>query len=384
LQEKGVAMTILTAMPNYPQMEIYEGYKGKKTAREELDGLIVYRSSIYVSKNRSITSRLRNYFSFVFSAYHCGKHIPGNFDYLFCESPPLFLGITARLLARKKKAGVIFNVSDLWPESAEKLGLVTNRFLLRMATRLEESLYRNAVLITGQTKGIVKNIQTRFPDKKVYWLPNGADMTGNFRPEVSGAAWRAKMGINETDFLFLYAGIIGHAQGLDVILKAAVLLKERKDIRFLIAGSGPEKEHLLHLKADWKLEQVVFLDALPKKDMPELIAASDVALIPLRKLDLFKGAIPSKLFENLAMKKPLLLGVAGEAKELFIDEAQAGLAFVPEAEEDLALKAIQMADNRTAVREMGEKGYVYVCKKFNRDILTDHFLAFLKESIHTK
>ncbi|HXC05958.1 MAG TPA: glycosyltransferase family 4 protein, partial [Bacteroidia bacterium] len=355
LREQGVDVTVLTAMPNYPQMEIAEGYRGKKFVYEEIKGIPVYRSGIFVSKNRSITSRLRNYFSFVYTSYFAGLKIKGQVDYIFCESPPLFLGISARLLCRKKKAGLIFNVSDLWPESAEKLGLVSNRFVLWMARMLEESLYRKAVLITGQTQGIVHTIQSRFPDKKVYWLPNGADVQGDFNSDCSGASWRIRQGFADTDMLFLYAGIIGHAQGLEVILKAAARLKHRNDIRFILVGSGPEKEGLLKLKEEGHLDQVSILEAVSKKEMPEVIAASDVALIPLRKLDLFKGAIPSKLFENLLMKKPLLLGVEGEAKALFIDGAGAGMAFEPENEEDLARKVMEMFENRVRNKEMGEK-----------------------------
>jgi glycosyltransferase involved in cell wall biosynthesis len=303
---------------------------------------------------------------------------------VFCESPPLFLGITARLLARRMKAGMIFNVSDLWPESAERLGLVTNQLMLGMARKLEEHLYRHSVLITGQTKGIVADIRRRFPDKKVYWLPNGADIQGGFKPELSGATWRTENGFTADDFIFMYAGIIGHAQGLEVILKAAARIKDRKNIKFVIVGSGPEKEKLQHLKVTLDLDQVYFVDAVTKKDMPSVIAGTDVALIPLRKLDLFKGAIPSKLFENLIMKKPLLLGVEGEARDLFIHEAKAGLAFVPEDDQDLAAKALEMAHNRTMVNTMGENGYHYVYTHFNRDLLTDQFLLYLNETVNKK
>ncbi|MFI5151139.1 MAG: glycosyltransferase family 4 protein [Bacteroidia bacterium] len=384
LKENGIAITVLTAMPNYPQMEIQEAYKGKTRCREEIGGIPVYRSGIFVSKNRSIVSRLRNYFSFVRTAYFAGKNLEGTFDYIFCESPPLFLGITARMLCRNKKARLIFNVSDLWPESAEKLGLVSNPVFLWMARKLEESLYRKAILITGQTQGIVKNIQSRFPEKKVFWLPNGADLHSGFNPLISGESWRKINGFGTSDRLFIYAGIIGHAQGLEVILKAASRLKERRDIKFVLVGSGPEKEFLLKMKNDQHLDQVIFMDAVGKENMPQVVAGADVALVPLRRLDLFKGAIPSKLFENLVMKKPLLLGVEGEARELFIDDAGAGLAFIPEDDRDLAAKAVEMADNPGRNREMGEKGYVYVCKNFDRDSLTDKFLNYLQESIHNK
>lgn len=218
LKNKGVGITVLTAMPNYPAMEIHEDYIGKEYVYEEMDGLKVHRSAIYVSKSKSIVKRLQNYFSFVWSSYKVGrKKVEGNFDYIFCESPPLFLGISAYLLCKNKGAKLIFNVSDLWPESAEKLGLVTNKFFLHLATILEEFLYKKSVLITGQTQGIVANIQARFPSKEVYWLPNGVDLS-YYNPEEVTSNWREENGFSSTDKLFLYAGIIGYAQGLDLSL----------------------------------------------------------------------------------------------------------------------------------------------------------------------
>ena len=163
-------------MPNYPQMEIYAGYAGKKYVYEEIEGLKVHRSSIYVSKSKSIINRLRNYFSFVISSARTGKSKLGNFDFLLCESPPLFLGYSAMRLAKQKKAKLIFNVSDLWPESAEKLGVVNNKLLLNLAYNLEAKLYKRSVLVTGQTQGICESINIRFPSVKTYWLPNGVDL----------------------------------------------------------------------------------------------------------------------------------------------------------------------------------------------------------------
>jgi glycosyltransferase involved in cell wall biosynthesis len=380
LQQKGADITVLTAMPNYPSMVIHEAYRGKKYVFEMMSGLKVHRAGIYVTQSRSIVPRLLNYFSFVWTSFFAARKIKGDFDYILCESPPLFLGITAWLLKRRKNAKLIFNVSDLWPESAEKLGLVTNKLFLGLAQKLEEFLYRKSELITGQTQGIVQNIKTRFPDKIVYWLPNGVDMKIYNTEDKTGASeWRKKQGFSSEDFVLLYAGIIGHAQGLEVILKAAEQLREKQDIRFVLVGSGPEKEMLIRMKKSLKLDHVVFVDAVSKSEMPAIVASSDVSIIPLKRLDLFKGAIPSKIFENLAMKKPVLLGVEGEAKELFIDEGQAGLAFIPEDAADLAKKVMEMYSNRETLKRLGENGYAYVKRKFTRDLIAEEFWQFLQK-----
>jgi glycosyltransferase involved in cell wall biosynthesis len=379
LKRMGAQVSVLTAMPNYPQMEIQEKYRGLKTYEEEMEGLKVYRSSIYVSKKRSITARLRNYFSFVWSSWKAGKKIPGNFDVLICESPPLFLGLTAMKLARKKKAKLVFNVSDLWPESAEKLGIVTNKLFLNLATRLEERIYSRSDLISGQTQGIVKNISVRFPGKKMFWLPNGVD-TGFYKEgQEPDREWLKSCGLQPSDFILLYAGILGHAQGLEVILKAAARLKHCRDIKFVLLGSGPEKEKLLAMKKEQGLDQVIFSDTVSKDKMPGRVAAATAVVIPLRKLDLFKGAIPSKIFESLALQKPLLLGVEGEAKELFIDEGKCGLAFEPENDADLAEKIVSLYSNREQLREFGKNGMDYVKAKFTRDLIAEQFWKVLRE-----
>jgi glycosyltransferase involved in cell wall biosynthesis len=147
----------------------------KREGEEEIEGIKVYRSGIYVSNSKGIIARLLNYFSFVYTSWRRGRKL-GNYDFLMVESPPLFLGYSAMRLSRKLKAKLIFNVSDLWPESAEKLGIVTNKYLLGLAYRLESKCYEKSFLITGQTMGIVEDIKRRFPHKKVYWLPNGVDV----------------------------------------------------------------------------------------------------------------------------------------------------------------------------------------------------------------
>jgi glycosyltransferase involved in cell wall biosynthesis len=373
LQRKGAEVSILTGMPNYPQMRIQEGYRGKLYVRETMDSLTVHRCWLYAGTSKSILPRLLNYFSFVKTSFLTGCFKLGRFDYIICESPPLFLGITAWLLKKIKRAKLIFNVSDLWPESAEKLGLISNHFFLRNATRLEEFTYRSSFIITGQTMGIVRNISHRFPGKTVYWLKNGIDLAAYREMPADYATWREDHGFGKADFLFLYAGILGHAQGLDVILKAAHLLKEKKNIQFILAGTGPERDKLLKMKEEMALGNVTFLEPMPRQKLLQLITSIDAAIIPLRRIDLFKGAIPSKIFENLALKKPLLLGVEGEAKELFIDEGAAGIDFVPGDEHDLALKAEFLSCHPELAKEYGENGYRYVSSKFNWDPIAEDF-----------
>jgi glycosyltransferase involved in cell wall biosynthesis len=382
LKDKGVDVEILTAMPNYPKMEIFEAYKGKKYVEEEMDGMKIYRSRIFVSKSKGIIKRLMNYFSFVYTSYIRGRKL-GEFDYVLCESPPLFLGYSATRLAKKLKAKLIFNVSDLWPESAEKLDLVSNKFFLKMAYKLEAKLYHKSYLITGQTQGIVESIQTRFPNKTVFWLPNGVDVSKYDPKLVKPFGFREKYNIDKNDIVFFYGGIIGHAQGLEIIVNVANRFKGQ-NIKFVLLGSGPEKDKLLDLNKQLGLSNVIFAEPVGRNEIGGIIKEIDVSLVPLRKLDLFKGAIPSKIFEILAMEKPILLGVDGEAKELFIDEGNSGWFFEPENLDDLELKINQIINDENLIHEKGKNGRVYVTQKFNRDTIVQNFYDFLIEMENKK
>ncbi len=386
LQNKGADITVLTAMPNYPQRKIHTHYKKKLYCYEELQGLKIHRSWIFVKDSKSIFFRIINYFSFVFSSFFVGLFKLKKYDYIFCESPPLFLGISAYLLKKIKKTKLIFNVSDLWPESAEKLGLISNKFLLKISVLLEEFLYKKSEIITCQTQGIVKNILNRFPDKTIYWLKNGVD-TNFYNPENIKTIWREENGFSNNDFILLYAGIIGYAQGLDVILKSAQALKNydsHRQIKFVLLGDGPEKQRLIEIKNKLNLDNVYFFNSVSKNNMPAVIKAIDVAVIPLKRLDIFKGAIPSKIFENLAMKKPILLGVEGEAKELFIDQGKCGLSFVPEDHKDLYKKIIEIYNSPELLNFLGNNALEYVKKYFSRDKIADEFWELIREQQKTE
>ena len=365
----------MTCMPNYPRNKIYDEYRYRYSATEEIDSVPVRRTWIFVSRSRGIIARLANYFSFVVTSFFKLWRLPRT-DYLICESPPLFLGLTAVCMSRLKKSKLVFNVSDLWPESAEKLKIISNRFLLNLAYRLEAWIYKNAFLVSGQTRGIVQNIKTRFPSKNVVWFPNGVDLDF-FEGEHENILWRKILGISDDDFVVLYAGIIGHAQGLDVILEAAALLQDRC-IKFLIVGDGPEKQRLEDLATKMGLRQVNFQGNLPKVKIPSLIKICDAYIVPLKKLDLFKGAIPSKLFEPLALGKPILLGVDGEARELFIDEGKAGLYFEPENGAALANQIKLLFADPNLATVLGKSGQKYVYENFNRERIHEKFLQNLE------
>jgi glycosyltransferase involved in cell wall biosynthesis len=368
-------------MPNYPKMKIFQNYKNRFYIREEDGPITIYRSWIYVMKSNNVVARLLNYFSFVFSSILIGIVKLKKQDIIICESPPLFLGLTALTLKEIKRAKLIFNVSDLWPESVEKLGIVNNKILLKAAYLLEGLIYKKSILVSGQTQGIVKSIKDRFPHVKTYWLRNGIDFE-QFNINSDGSAFRADMNLSGSDFVLVYAGVFGYAQGLKTIIRASEILRTQNNTKFFLIGDGPEKDKLIILANEKGLQNLVFLPNKPRKEIPGIIAACDAYIVPLKKNDLFKGAIPSKLFEPLAMGKPILLGVDGEARDQFIEKGKCGLYFEPENSTELAHCINVLYNDKALAKELGENGKHYVKQNFDRQVIAKEFYNELIKLAH--
>jgi len=369
LKKKGHEVSILTAFPNYPRGEIFKGYEGKKSMVEELEGIKIIRTWISPAKEKSFVKRLIEYFSFTISSVVQGKKLIGKPDVIITESPPLFLGWSGYKLCKKTGAKFVFNISDLWPESAVKVGALNNKLFIKLSTWLEEFCYRKSHMILGQTQGIIDNIiQRGFKKEKVHLITNGVD-TSLFSKEFYDENFRDEIGVGKKFFVG-YAGTHGLAQGLDSVIEAAKLLKENNEIRIVLIGDGADKKKLMKMVEEYKLNNVIFVPIQPKNNMPKIVASMDVTLIPLKKKDIFKGALPSKMFEALVSEIPVILGVEGEAERL-INNAQAGIPVEPENSEEMAAAILKLFNEREMVRSMGENGKKYVEEHYNRIKIAD-------------
>jgi glycosyltransferase involved in cell wall biosynthesis len=378
LVHRGHEVTVLTGMPSYPANEIFVGYKGKVFMKEELDGIKVIRTWLYATKNPGFIPRLMNYFSFTFSSLLFGTFSLKRQDIIITESPPLFLGMTGYLLSLFKGAKFVFNVSDLWPESAVKLGVLHNQSLIKLSTWLEEFSYKKSALISGQTKGIVENINNR-GYHHTYLLTNGVN-TSFFSKDRAINDLRVELDL-EGKFLVCYAGIIGLAQGLDVILETAKKVEDKKDIHFLLIGEGPEKPRLMEKAKVMGLENISFVGLQPKAKMPGIIASMNATIIPLKKLDLFKGALPSKMFEALSSELPIVLSVEGEAQKL-IEASGGGICVEPENAEQIAEAVLKIHDDKDFAKELGRRGREYVQQYYSREVIVESFEKKLEELLH--
>jgi glycosyltransferase involved in cell wall biosynthesis len=376
----GHEVRVLTAMPNYPRGAIYAGYGGA-AHRETLDGVSVLRTWIVPTQRTDYAHRLANYFSFVASSGTVAAALePGRADYLLVESPPLFLGMSGAWLSRVQRARLIVNVSDLWPESAVRLGVVREGSLVhRASASLERWCYRRAWMVTGQSREIVADIAGRMPACRTYHLSNGVEV-GEFGPEHAAPEAREALTSNgEGSCLALYAGLHGIAQGLPQLLAAASMLQDdavSMDMAFI--GDGPVKQDLQREAAARGLERVHFLDSKPPSALPPLLASADILLVPLGMS--IPGAVPSKLYEAMASGRPVVLVASGEAAAI-VREHNAGLVVEPGDVAGLAAALRRLRDDPVLRRALGENGRRAAVEFFDRAGIAARFIAVLQAAL---
>jgi glycosyltransferase involved in cell wall biosynthesis len=381
LVQRGYEVTVLTTRPNYPTGIVPPEYRGRTLQEESIDGVRVVRVWSYTCPNRGFLRRILAQLSFGCLAPVLGWKAVGQPDVIMVESPPLFDAIAGRMLSRYKRCPFIFVVSDLWPASAVQLGMLHNRALIWLAEWLELSTYQRAGLIWTVTAGICTNIiKMGLPPEKVFLLTNGVDIS-KFRPFPQAQA-RAKLHWDD-HFTALYAGTHGLAHGLTTLLDAAELLRDQTAIRFVLVGDGAEKKDLVAQAQQRHLTNVHFLEPMPHDQIPQLLAAADVCLIPLRKLPLFEGALPSKMYEAMACARPIVLSVAGEARRLAEQAAGAAIAVEPENGDELASAILHLYEHPDQAEVLGQQGRAFVEKYFDRNHLvaklTVHINALLQK-----
>lgn len=370
LARRGHDVTVLTAMPSYPKGKVFDGYGGWHST-ESLGDVDVHRVATVPAQSAAIGRRLLNYGSFVAASALAGPACFGKrLDVLLTESPPLFLGLSGYWLSRACRARWIFNVSDLWPESAVRLGVAKNSLMLRAAYALEAFCYRKAWLVTGQSETIVANIARRFPRVRTYHFSNGVD-TARFRPELAVDDLRARLR-NGHSCSALYAGLHGLAQGLDYVVAAAGLVEA--DLQVTMIGDGPLKARLVAQAAAARAP-VRFEDPQPADTMPQWVAAADICLVTLG-LNI-PGAVPSKLYEAMGAGRAVVLMASGEAADV-VKEHKCGLVVEPGDVEGLAAALRSLAGDRALRDQMGKAGRAAALANFDRDAAVAAFAELLE------
>jgi hypothetical protein len=375
----GHDVTVVTCAPNCPDGVVFEGYRNRLRRQVEMvDGVRVVRVWTYLAKNAGTVRRITNYLSYMFSAILACLRLPRP-DVVIATSPQFFCGWAGVWVSRLKRCRFVLEIRDIWPESIRAVGALKNGLLLRSLEFLERRLYRAADHIVTVGNGYRERVLEKFDrPERISVITNGVDLQ-QFEQTDPDDEFRRRWGL-DGKFVCSYIGTIGMAHGLEVVLKAARSFQEsgRTDVKFLFVGDGAQREWLqVEAKESGLDDLVVFTGRLSKNEMPKVLANSDACLIHLRGCELFGSVIPSKIFEIMAMQRPIIMGVRGEACDIVM-ESGAGLEMEPDSPESLVACIENLIDTPGLAQQLDSKAREYVAQKFSRDVLASRFLTMLE------
>ena len=368
----GIDVTVITCAPNFPEGKVFKGYKNKFIQTELIDGIKVVRVWSYISANKGFLKRIIDYTSYTIMAFIVGLWY--KCDVIIATSPQFFTTISGYALSVFKRKPWIFELRDLWPESIRAVGAMENKKILDFFEKLELFLYKKANLIVPVTDSFKQNLIDRgISESKINVIKNGVDLSV-YRPQAKDSHLLEKLELKDK-FIVSYIGTHGMAHGLSFILDAIKDLN--KDIQFLFIGGGANKSKLLNQAKSLKLKNCTFLDFVPKSEISKYISITDVALVNLKKSETFKSVIPSKIFENAAMRKPILLGVEGESARI-INSYEAGECFKPEDKNDFLTKLNKIYIKKVSGSNSYYEGLTRLANDFNRQVLAKRMLDLIK------
>lgn len=373
----GHRVTVVTCAPNHPRGQIYPGYRNRLFQREMVDGVEVVRLWTLLFANEGFLLRTLNYLSFLVAATAAAPFLPKP-DVIVSTSPQFFCGLAGRVLRLVKRRPWVLEIRDLWPESIVTVGAMRKGLAVRFLEALEANAYRRADGIVVVADSFVEHVAERRRRREaIHVIKNGVDLD-LFQPG-DGAEIRERFGLGDR-IVAAYVGTHGMAHGLDTVLDAAALLRDDQRIGFLLVGDGAERARLVKRAREMRLDNIRIVGQLPKADMPAVWSATDVSLILLRKKDTFTKVLPSKMFEAMAMTRPIVLGVEGEAKAL-LEEAGAGIATEPENAEALAAAVQRLAADPALRARLGARGAEHVRRHYDRAALAHRYIDVLESAI---
>ena len=381
--QEGHEVTVLTGFPNHPTGVVPPEYRSRLrrlVSREKFGNVHVVRTWLWPLPNRKAYERILNYASFFLSSALTGL-FTSRPDVVIGSSPQLLVALSAWWLSRCKRVPCVFEVRDLWPESLAAVGMgAENSFLHRSLGRIAGFLYRRCERIVVVTPAFQDHLikHWRVPQEKISVVQNGVE-TDLFRPR-DGASLKAQLGL-ENRFVICYIGTMGMAHGLETLVEAAERLRQSApQALFLLVGEGAEKERIIALVQSRGLTNLRFVDQQPRQKIPDYIGASDVCLVLLRKAELFKTVIPTKMLEFMSCGRPVIVGVDGQARKI-VEEAQAGIFVQPEDTEALVHALVELIGQPGLRETHGRNGRSYILQQFSRQATATTYAAVLNNLV---
>ncbi len=378
LKQLGLDISVVTPFPSYLMHKDEVATKFKLFEKQKENGITIYRTFVYASDRASFLKRIFYYLSFTVSASLVILIELRRIDYVMTVSPPLFTGLVGLFAKYLKSAKFIFDIGDLWPESAIQLGFLKNRISIWLSEKLERFIYRGSDCINVVTNQTLKKITSLHSYiKRILYVPNFVD-TKKVKRQEKNNALVDKLNLNGK-LVFGYAGNIGSAQGLKIITDAAKLTLENPDIVYLIIGDGVEKELIQNEIDSNNLKNVILIPPVSRDQIIDYVGLFDVMIIPLVNNELFKITIPSKLYESMAAEIPVLLCVNGEAKSV-VENYNCGFFVEPGNVRMLAEKVKHFFNNKNLIVELGRNGRRGAENEFDRSMVVSGFYNSLIEN----
>jgi glycosyltransferase involved in cell wall biosynthesis len=370
----GHEITVVAGTVHYSTGQKEEKYKGKWIVEEKYsDKTMVFRTYVSEAYNKSFLGRLWGYFSFTISSLAAILFKVKKHDVMIVTSPPLFVGITGILAKSFKRLPMVFEIRDLWPESAIDTGVLSNKFIIKLAYLVERLSYKYADKINVLTPAFRQVLINKksINENKIIFIPNGADLD-IFHPGTKENWVREQYQLKDK-FVVTYMGAHGIANNLHSLIDVAKECQDYENIVFMLIGDGMQKKELITRVKDEGLDNVLFVDSQPKKLIPDFCNASDICTAVLKKVDTFKTVYPNKVFDYMSCAKPILLGIDGVAREL-VEESKSGFYVDPENPKEFKLKILELYNNKQLQEELGENGLNYVQENFSRESLANKYV----------
>jgi hypothetical protein len=368
LARAGHEVTVVTSYVQHKERTIPEAYRGRRVVHEVEDGLDVWRTYSTPGYGRDLRSRLASYGTFAWWSTVAGARAPRP-DVVVASSPSLPSAAAAAALARARGARFLLEVRDLWPESAIAMGLIRDRRAIAVARRLEAFCERRADRIVAVTEGIREGlVEHGVPRSKVVLITNGVDL------DLDNGARPASAPVPDGAFVAMYLGAHGTYSALETLLDAAAELRDAPEVRLVLVGNGDRKPALVESARVRGLDNVAFVDPVPRREVPSWLARADACVLPYQDNPLFAGALPNKAFDYLGAGRPIVASAPSGELTRMVERAACGVAVPPEDGRALAGAIRRLAADREAARRMGKSGRSYALAHYDRAALAARFV----------
>ena len=373
LQRKGYDVEILTGYPSHPAGKLFTGYSMKLFFYEYIDGIKINRVPLYITDSKSKFKRVMNYLSFAISACLVGAWMVKKPRIIYAYHGPATIAVPAIFLKLIYRSKIFYDINDYWPDTLEATGMIRSKLILKVVSAFCILSYKFFDKINAVTAGFKKKLlAVGVPKSKITEVYNWSLPMDS----IHSSEFDKYRPIFDNNFTIIYAGNIGLAQSLGVLIDAALRLKNNNmtGIKILVIGGGTQKQYLVDEVVKHNLgDYISFTGPIPSTNVGEYLLEADILLLHLKKDPLFEITLPSKLGSYFSLGKPVLCGVAGESSDI-VKSINAGLCFSPDDSEDLYRKIIiSMGLEKGDLERMGINGRHFYEENISFEIGTKKF-----------